>query len=230
MRDGLRPCAPGGATHALATVVLAGVAGCSGIGGPTDDVAGRTVFPSGTASDVGASAGFTRPTPTPETGGARSAAPSPRSPASPTPTSEKTTAAKSTGPDERPEQLSWHELYQRRQELVGRTVQVVGKAFFLERCPPPESASGSCTLTGLLADPDRGDLQERDRDQALALAEDGELLSCPSSPGSSSEPAPACPGWRHATRYQLVVAVQHQVLGGRETEYVQLDVRSRTVT
>jgi hypothetical protein len=135
--------------------------------------------------------------------------------------------ARSTAPRGSAEQVSWVELHRRQQEYVGRTVEVVGKAFFLERCPPPESSSGQCSLSGLLTDPDRNDLQERDRDQALALAQNGELLSCPSSPGSSGQP-PACPGWQQATTYRLVVAVEHQVLGGRETEYVQLDVRSKT--
>jgi hypothetical protein len=110
----------------------------------------------------------------------------------------------------------------RREELVGRAVRVEGRVFFLSRCPPPSAEGGStgeCQLTGYLADPRKQSLDEHERDSALLLAEGGTPVTCAASQSQAS----ACPGWRHATSYRLVVRVDRQVLGGRTTQYVQLE-------
>lgn len=120
--------------------------------------------------------------------------------------------------------LTYAQLYARRSQLVGQGVQVTAKAFFLSRCPPP-GTSAECSLSGYLADPSRQDLLESDREQAIALAEGGRLLTCQ----ESEAVAGGCPGWRHGATYELTVVVEHQVLGGRTTQYIDLNVISKRV-
>ena len=56
-------------------------------------------------------------------------------------------------------------------------VVVVGKVFFLSRCPPPgSSGTTGCTLAGYLTEPDRGSFVASDVNQGIALAEGGTLL------------------------------------------------------
>ena len=84
--------------------------------------------------------------------------------------------------------------------LLGRPVEVVGKVFFLSRCPPP-GASGTtgCTLVGFLAEPDRGSFVASDVDHGVALAEGGSLLTC----AEGTNPTPTCGDWQAATVYTV---------------------------
>lgn len=121
--------------------------------------------------------------------------------------------------------MTYAELFRRQQELVGTTVAVTGRAFFLSRCPPPQ-AGGECSLNGYLADPGRNDLLESDVPGAIQLAEGGRLLSCSESAAIDR----ACPGWQQAGQFRIVAVVERQVLGGRETQYIDLDVREKRLT
>jgi len=112
------------------------------------------------------------------------------------------------------------------ESLLGRPVEVVGKVFFLSRCPPPgASGTSSCTLVGYLAEPDRGSFVASDVDYGIALAEGGNLLTC----AEGTNPTPTCGDWQAATVYSVFGTLARQVLGGRETPYVQLDVERKTL-
>lgn len=113
--------------------------------------------------------------------------------------------------------ISFAELSAQRQSLVGQAVRVVGKVFFVANCPPNGAA---CALTGYLADPSRSQLLTSEIDQGLLLAEQGAVVSCREGDG----PPRSCPGWQDSAQYQLVATVEHQVLGGRQTDYVQIEV------
>lgn len=122
--------------------------------------------------------------------------------------------------------MSFADVHARSSELVGTTVTTVARAFFISRCPPPapDGPPGECVLVGFLADPSRRSLDSNEVDQALVLAEGHAQVSCAASSATSG----ACSGWEQARRYRVVATVEHQVLGGRETAYVQLDVAERT--
>lgn len=136
-------------------------------------------------------------------------------------TAPSTTARPSTAQGER---MTYAELYKRRQELVGRDVDVVGKVFFVANCPPPgDGPQQPCMLTGYLADPSRSELPPGDVDEAINLAEDGRFVSCSERESVDG----GCSGWKHAQRYRVVATVEHQVLGGRKTQYIQLAVKTR---
>jgi hypothetical protein len=67
-------------------------------------------------------------------------------------------------------------------------------------------------------------LTPSDLPEAIPLAEGGHLLSC----DEGTESPPACGDWLAAARYMVVGTVERQVLGGRETALLQLDVLSKT--
>lgn len=123
------------------------------------------------------------------------------------------------------QQLSFAELHRRQQDLVGQRVGVTGKAFFVASCPPPGPSGQNqpCVLSLYLADPGQDSLEFSGTGQAIPLAEGGARVSC----AEGTRPDGGCPGWDHEATYQITADVQHQVLGGRPTEYVQLDVVDR---
>ncbi|MFN2539700.1 MAG: hypothetical protein ABR549_16320 [Mycobacteriales bacterium] len=119
--------------------------------------------------------------------------------------------------------LTFAALLSRQRHVVGQRVEVVGKVFFFERCPPPDQGGGGCQLTGYLTAPDRTELNASDLDQAIQLAEGGSVVTC----AEQQAVGLACPGWRHDARYRLEGVVAHQVRGGRETAYIELDVMDK---
>ena len=121
---------------------------------------------------------------------------------------------------------SYAELGEVRDEpgaLVGRTVLLRGRVFFFERCPPPDQPAAACELSGLLTDEERDDLQAVDLPEAIVLAEDGRPLTCSARVAVQG----ACPGWQDRAVYRLEGTVQRRVLGGRETDQVEIDVSSK---
>jgi hypothetical protein len=122
------------------------------------------------------------------------------------------------------DRMTWAELFPHRRELAGRTVDVDARVFFLTRCPPPGGGAGECQLTGFATDPARTEFDERHRDTGIPLSEAGTAVTCAESAAAGG----ACQGWRQATTYRLVARVQQQVLGGRTTEYVELDVLEKS--
>lgn len=126
--------------------------------------------------------------------------------------------------DASPQVITFQALQSDASRLVGELVEVTGKVFFLADCPPPGDSRTTCVLSGYLAAPDRGVLIASDVPQALVLAEGGNRLSCE----EGTQSPPACGDWQAATRYTVVGVLQNQVLGGRETSLVQLNVLSKT--
>ncbi|MGW9629104.1 hypothetical protein ACWGST_00200 [Agromyces sp. NPDC055520] len=104
--------------------------------------------------------------------------------------------------------------------LVGERVRVAGRVFFLSECPPPGAGDATCVLIGYLADPERRTFTAADAAEAVALAERGKRVSCP----ESGQATPTCGDWVAGAAYTVEGEVQRQVLGGRETALVQLDV------
>lgn len=127
---------------------------------------------------------------------------------------------------EPPQALPFSEVHARQAELVGSAVQVRAKSFFVARCPPPApgAQAAECTLVGFLADPERTSLDSNEVDQAIVLAEGHRQVSCLQSAAAGG----ACPGWEQGRSYEISGVVEHQVLGGVETEYVQLDVTGKS--
>lgn len=125
-------------------------------------------------------------------------------------------------------EVTFRELFDHRQQYVGDTVRVVVKAFFLASCPPPGTGGQTepCVLSLYLADPGRTDLLYGERDQALPGSEGGQRVSCV----EGSNPGGGCPGWEHGATYEVVADVDHEVLGGRKSDSVQLDVREKRKT
>ena len=118
------------------------------------------------------------------------------------------------------EEVDFGELMDDPERFVGSRVRVTGNVFFLSECPPPGSSTSTCTLLGYLVHPDQHTFIASDKENALALAEDGARVGC----DEGGDPRPACPGWTADAAYALEGTVEHQVLGGRETELIQLDV------
>jgi hypothetical protein len=130
-----------------------------------------------------------------------------------------------------PMRMTFPELLADAEQLIGQRIEVTGTAFFLAKCPPPgasptpvTSPTTGCVLQGYLAAPDRGVLTASDLPEALPLAEDGHLVSC----DEGTESPPACGDWLAATRYTVIGIVERQVLGGRETTILQLNVLGKT--
>jgi hypothetical protein len=107
---------------------------------------------------------------------------------------------------------------------VGEQVRVTGSVFFISECPPPGADTTGCVLLGYLAPPEQRTLIAADVSGALALAEHGRRLSCP----EGSQPAPTCGDWASESTYTVDGVLERQVLGGRETELVQLDVSGKS--
>jgi hypothetical protein len=124
------------------------------------------------------------------------------------------------------QRVSFRDLHVGRDDYVGERVDVDGTVFFFETCPPSDETgqAAPCVLTGYLAAPGSTQLNASDLDDAIALSEDGRSVSCSATQARNG----ACPGWRHAARYRIVATVAHQVLGGRETTYIELEVLSKT--
>ena len=135
-------------------------------------------------------------------------------------------AVPSDGPGTRPTTATVAQLLSDPEPLLGRPVKVVGKVFFLSRCPPPGSGGTTgCALAGYLTEPGRGSFVASDVDQGIALAEGGNLLSC----AEGTNPTPTCGDWQAATVYTVSGSLARQVLGGRETPYLQLDVERKVI-
>lgn len=123
--------------------------------------------------------------------------------------------------------LTFAELFERRFDLVGSTIEVEGTVHFISRCPPPPPEGGrpeDCVLLGFLAAEDRTFLAAGDVGQAIPIAEGGVQVQC----RAPDAPTGACPGWEHARRYRLTGVVERRVAGGRELDEVQLEVTSKT--
>ena len=120
--------------------------------------------------------------------------------------------------------VSFRKLATDPESLVGSRIRVTGNVFFHSVCPPPGATDSTCVLLGYLTDPDRRTFIAADEADAIALAEDGVRLSCEEG-GDSSR---ACAGWSAASTYTLEGVLEHQVLGGRVTELVQLDVEAKS--
>lgn len=210
-------------TFVIVVLVAVLSAACGG-DDATDAIAERTdattsTSPGDGSKDVASETTAPGPTSTAEGG---SGATTTSSATTKSTTAPSTTAARpSTAQGER---MTYAELYKRRQELVGRDVDVVGKVFFVANCPPPgDGPQQPCMLTGYLADPSRSELPPGDVDEAINLAEDGRFVSCSERESVDG----GCSGWKHAQRYRVVATVEHQVLGGRKTQYIQLAVKTR---
>ena len=132
------------------------------------------------------------------------------------------TTSTSTGGKGAPKIVSFPKLLSERASLVGVTVDVSGRVFFVPQCP---AGKGTCVLTGYFAAEDRNQLLPADAASAIPLSEQGRALSCSETAAIGS----ACRGWKDGARYRLVASVQHQVLGGRETKYVELEVKSKSL-
>jgi hypothetical protein len=139
--------------------------------------------------------------------------------------SGRASAAPSHDPGAPPVTVTVAQLLADPEPLLGRSVEVVGRVFFLSRCPPPGSSTTGCELAGYLAEADRGSFVASDVDQGIALAEGGSLLSC----AEGTNPTPTCGDWQAATVYTVSGSLARQVLGGRETPYLQLDVEGKVV-
>lgn len=121
-------------------------------------------------------------------------------------------------------EIEFDELIDDPERLVGQQVSVTGNVFFVSECPPPGAANATCVLLGYLAGPEQHTLIAADVAKAIALAEGGHRLSCP----EGSQPTPTCGDWVGEATYTVEGILQHQVLGGRETNLVQLDVSEKS--
>lgn len=119
--------------------------------------------------------------------------------------------------------VSFEELTDNPMAFVGSRIRVTGSVFFHSVCPPPGATDAPCVLLGYLTDPTQRTFIAADESRALALAEGGSRLSCEESVASGR----ACPGWSADSTYTLEGVLEHQVLGGRKTDLVQLDVETK---
>ena len=107
---------------------------------------------------------------------------------------------------------------------VDQPIEIDGRVFFLSRCPPPGDAGATgCVLTGFLTDPSTAVFTASDVGRGILLAEGGRALSC----AEGSQPTPTCGDWTAAAVYRLTGRLARQVLGGRTTDDVQLEVSTR---
>jgi hypothetical protein len=196
-----------------ASCVLSVVSGCGDTEGPAADPDGRS------SSSTTASTSPSSTTRGPSTGSSGDADTTGSTGATST-----TASTDAQGSDAAGEEMSFEELFARRQDLVGDTVEVEGKVFFDTNCPPPGSQSAPCILNGYLADPSLTTFSSAATEMALPLSEGGAVVSC--SVGTS--PGSGCPGWEHGRRYRVVAEVQHRISGGRETDQVELAVKDKT--
>jgi hypothetical protein len=95
---------------------------------------------------------------------------------------------------------------------VGSVVTVVGRAFFVETCPPPSTIqAGRCVISLYLVEPERSDLTYGERDEGVPVWEHGVGVSCEVGDGVTV----ACPGWEQASVYELTGRVVAQPGGGK---------------
>lgn len=147
-----------------------------------------------------------------------------RTPGSATPSTRADATAASAAVDGA-SPVSFDDLLAEPARFVGQRIEVVGRVYFLSSCPPPgASPMGPCVLQGYLTDPERQVFVASDVAEAIVLAEHGLSLSCAEEAGTT-----ACGDWANEARYSVVGVLQRRVLGGRETDQVQLDVVARTV-
>ena len=121
-------------------------------------------------------------------------------------------------------EVTFDDLLENPQDYVGQRVRVTGNVFFIAECPPPGSEDADCVLLGYLADPERHTLIAADVEQTIALAENGRRLSCV----EGSLATPTCGDWESESTYTIDGVLQQQVLGGRESSLVQLDVSEKS--
>ncbi|HEY5846761.1 MAG TPA: hypothetical protein VIU11_21065 [Nakamurella sp.] len=120
-------------------------------------------------------------------------------------------------------EVAFDDLLADPQRYVGQTVTVTGTVHFVSVCPPPGQGGSRCILNGYFAAQGRDHLTAGETDKAIPLAEGGALVSCPEAVAVNG----GCGGWGTARSYRVVAEVTNQVLGGRETQYVQLNVVGR---
>lgn len=133
--------------------------------------------------------------------------------------------AATSGPGAASQQVAFEQVLSDPARFIGQRVEVTGKVFFLSECPPPGSSGPtSCVLQAYLAHQDRGVLVAADAPETLPLAEAGRRVSC----DESAQARPACGDWENETRYVVVGLIEQQVLGGRQTSMVWLNVETKT--
>ena len=123
--------------------------------------------------------------------------------------------------------VAWYEYPEMQADpeaFVGSRIRVTGSVFFHAVCPPPGATAGPCVLLGYLADPAQRAFISADEPGAIALAEDGARVACEEADASMR----ACPGWSADSTYTLAGVLAHQMLGGKETELVQLEVEEKS--
>lgn len=120
-------------------------------------------------------------------------------------------------------EVGFDELLADPTAFVGRRIRVTGNVFFVSECPPPGASVADCVLLGYLVGPEQHTLIAADVPQAIALAEGGRRLSCI----EGSQATPTCGDWSAEATYTIDGVLEHQVLGGRESQLVQLDVAEK---
>lgn len=126
--------------------------------------------------------------------------------------------------EEEATEISFSELTSDPEAYIGVRIRVVGNVFFFSECPPPGSSNAKCTLLGYLVGPEQRTFIAADTTRAVPLAENGTRVGC----DESGESRPACPGWTGDATYTLEGEVDRQVLGGRETSMIRLDVVAKS--
>lgn len=150
-------------------------------------------------------------------------------PKAPTPNgSASTPGGSASGPlasteEARAISVTFEELHSDPARFVGTPIKVTGGVFFLASCPPPGASPAPCVLQGYLTDPGRDDLLPGEVGKTIVLAERGNDLSCV----EGGRPTVGCGDWENAVRYTVVGVPQYRVLGGRQTDEVQLNALTK---
>ena len=118
--------------------------------------------------------------------------------------------------------LSFSDLWERRDELIGDEVLVEGKVLFTLECPPqPEfPRDAACIATAHLVAKDTTDLLPHDDRPAVVLQENGATVSCVTQQVVFLD----CGGWMHERKYLVKGVLGHLVVDGKPTETLALEV------
>ena len=118
--------------------------------------------------------------------------------------------------------LSFSQLWQRRSDLVGERVSVSGRVLFTFSCPPGSPSQAGCVATGYLVGSGTRDLPP-EYTPAVRLYEGGAVVECPADTLASLN----CNGWLHDREYLVSGVLDYEVLGGRPSNTVILEVLSK---
>lgn len=122
------------------------------------------------------------------------------------------------------ETLSVSQIWQTKNELVGKNVVVEGRILFHFTCPPTTPQEAGCVAIAYLVDKNTLDLPPPyENPQTLPLYQSGVSIGC----GANTLANFSCQELTHSGLFRLGGILNYQVLGGKTFDTLMLEVTSK---